>query len=160
MAGIGEQLEVQAFLGAEALVRVHVVHTDAHDHGVLRRVFIDIALEVVCFDRAALREVLGIEIEHHPLALELIERHLRPFLAGQAESRGLRPRGWGLRLIRSNGGKHSQGQSQKKYRVSLHKTLLQNFRHFPGLRINDNHRALASCCTRFELARKHAYVNK
>ena len=83
-------------------MRMHTVHADAYDHRILVCVFIDVALEIVSFDRAARGEVLRIEVQHNPLARELIKRHLRAFLVGQAENRGVTALGRRLRLICGN----------------------------------------------------------
>src|SRR5271168_870383 len=120
LARIGQQLEVQPLFCAEAFMRIHVVHADAHDHRILRRVFIDVALEIVSLDRAARSKVLGIEVKHHPLALELIQRHLRAFLAGQTESRRRTPGNRRLRLVRGHRRKRSQSQCQNQNRKQFH----------------------------------------
>src|SRR5664280_221951 len=65
--GVGEQLEVQTFLRADALVRVHRVDADAEDDRVRLFVLREVALEVVGLHRAAGREVLRIEVEDDPL---------------------------------------------------------------------------------------------
>ena len=72
-------------------MRIHVVDADAYDYSILLCVLFNGVLETVSFDRATRREVLGIE-EHNPLALELIKRDLRSFLAGRGEFRGLSAR--------------------------------------------------------------------
>jgi hypothetical protein len=65
-------------------MRIRVVHADTYDYGILACVFIDIALKIVGFDSAARAEVLGIEVKHYPLALELTKRHLHPFLGNRS----------------------------------------------------------------------------
>jgi len=70
---VGEQLEVQTFLGAELLVRLFILRADAEDHGVFCFELGEVALEAVGFDGAAGREVLGIEIEDHPFAAIVTE---------------------------------------------------------------------------------------
>jgi len=70
---VGQELERQAFLGAELLVRIDIIGADAYDGGFLRRVLIQIALEVVGFDGAALRHVFRIKVEDHPLTAELLQ---------------------------------------------------------------------------------------
>src|ERR1700691_2399847 len=101
-------------------MRIHVIHTDAQDHSILLRIFVDVALKVVGFDGAARREILGVKIKDHPLALELIKRNLSPFLAGQAESRGLIADSRRLRLICCTRKSGSQYQSREKCQENLH----------------------------------------
>ncbi len=66
---IRQQVEGQAVLGAELLVAVGRVHAHAQNHGVLGLELGQIVLEVVGLDGAARGHVLGIEVEHHPLAV-------------------------------------------------------------------------------------------
>jgi hypothetical protein len=40
----------------------------------------------LCFDRATRRDVLGVKVKYNPLALELIQRHLCPLLAGEVKT--------------------------------------------------------------------------
>jgi len=73
LLGIGEKLETQSFLGAELLVGILVLHADANDYSMFLLVLRQVALEVVGFHRASAREILGIEIQHHPLTLEIVQ---------------------------------------------------------------------------------------
>jgi hypothetical protein len=84
---VGEQAEGQPFLGAELLVAVGRVDADADDDRVLGLELRKVALEVMRLDRAALGHVLGIEVEHDPLALEAVEGDLRAVLRWQREAR-------------------------------------------------------------------------
>jgi len=56
---IGQELEAETLFGAKLLVRVLVLHADSDDHRILLLVLRQVALEIVRFDRAPGREVLG-----------------------------------------------------------------------------------------------------
>src|SRR5579863_496510 len=101
---VSEQAEGQAFLGAELLVAIGRVDADAEDDGVVGVILGLVALEVVRLDGAALGHVLGVEVEHDPLAVEAVERDLRAILRGEGEGwRGLAHCGHGLVVGRSDG---------------------------------------------------------
>src|SRR4051794_40649781 len=108
---IGEDLEAESFFRAEAFVRIDVVFADADDDGVLRLVLRQVALEVVRFERATRGEVLRVEVEDDPLALELVERDGRRILTRQLERRRGSP--FGRRSGRGNvGGERGGGEQQ------------------------------------------------
>jgi hypothetical protein len=83
--GVGKQVEGQPILGAELLVAVDRVHAHAEDHGVLGLELRQRVLKLVRLDGAAARHVLGIEVEHDPLAAIAIERDRLAGLRGQGE---------------------------------------------------------------------------
>ena len=58
------------------------------DFAVVRVILGEIPLEVVCLNGASARLVLGVEVEHDPLAAVLVERN-RADLRGQREGRGI-----------------------------------------------------------------------
>ena len=98
LLGVREQLEVQPFLGAELLVGIFVLHADANDYGVLLLVLRQVALEVVGFHRAPARKILRVEIEHHPLALEIVQANRLGLLRIQREVRCGTSDGWCLAI--------------------------------------------------------------
>jgi hypothetical protein len=69
--GIGQQLEVQAFLGTELFVGVGGVHADADHDRIALRILGLVTLKVVGLNGASRRHVLGIEVQHHPLSAEI-----------------------------------------------------------------------------------------
>ena len=73
MVRIREQFEVQSFLGAELLMGVRRIDADAENHGVFLLVLRQVALEIVGFFRAAAGEILGVEVQHHPLAAIIVQ---------------------------------------------------------------------------------------
>src|SRR6266568_7966617 len=89
MFDVGQKLEIQTLLRAEALVRHNAVRADAEDHGVSRRILFSIATKVVRLERASSGVVLRIEIEDHPLAAVMIERHEGTIVTAESERRGL-----------------------------------------------------------------------
>ena len=64
------------------------VDTDTDHHCVELLILFNVLLEVVGFNGAASRHVLGIEVEHDPLAAEAIETDVGAILRGQGEIRG------------------------------------------------------------------------
>src|SRR5882762_3906052 len=70
---VRQQFKGQAFLCAKLLVRLLVLHADAKDHGILRVILSQVPLKIVGFDCASGGHILRIEIEHHPLALEIMQ---------------------------------------------------------------------------------------
>ncbi len=90
MPGIGEQLEAEPFLGAKLLVGVFVLHAHADDRCVLLFILSEVALEIVRFDGAPAGEILRVEIEHHPFALEVVQADRFAFLRIQREIRSCR----------------------------------------------------------------------
>ncbi len=78
--GIRQQFEVETFLSAETLVRLSSVYTHAEYYGLCMIVFVQVALEIMSLERAATSEVFGVEIEHHPMALEILEAGFLAFV--------------------------------------------------------------------------------
>ena len=100
---VGEQLEREALFGAELFVAIGGIHADADDDGVLLLVLRQVLLEVVGFDGAALRHVLRVEVQHHPLSLIVLQADVAALLGRQRE---LRRRLSNLRHFRrARGGK-------------------------------------------------------
>src|SRR5271157_2146469 len=85
VVGVRKQLEVQALLGAELLVRVDAVNADAQYHGVPVLILLLVALEVVRFNGAAAGHVFGIEVKDQPFALELVETDFAAVLGRKRE---------------------------------------------------------------------------
>jgi len=83
--GVGEHLEVEGVFRAPGFVAFDSVEADAENDGVESVVLIEVALEVMGLDGAALGLVLGIEIENDPLAFEVREADGLVFLRGQGE---------------------------------------------------------------------------
>ena len=71
---IGEDVEGQAVFLGEFLVRGDVVDAHAQDHGVRLAEREDVVAQLTGLGGAAAGEVLRVEIQHHPLALVLVER--------------------------------------------------------------------------------------
>src|SRR5882724_33287 len=119
MLRISQQLEVQAFLGAEFFVRIHGIKADAENDSLLLLILVDVSLEIVGLNGASAGEILGVEVKHNPLAFKLVERNLRAFLVGQSEGRcGAADR----RLCRICGHRaERQGKGKKKYHKKFHK---------------------------------------
>src|SRR5579883_91097 len=86
---ITQQREVQPVFRAELLVAVHCVHAHAKNHSIGFLELLLVALEIVGLNRAAGGHVLGIEVEHHPLAAEAVETDRFAFLRRQREIRCL-----------------------------------------------------------------------
>ena len=95
------------------------IHADTYDHGIVLCIFINVALKIVSFDRAARGEVFGLEVKHNPLALEFIERHLRSLLVRQGESGGFVTRRRWLSRIRRDRRKGSQDQDLRKAQKTI-----------------------------------------
>src|ERR1700746_1539558 len=71
--GGGEQLEIQALLGAELFVRIHTVEAHSKNYGVALGVLRLISLEVVSLASAAWGLILGIKVKDHPLATIVLQ---------------------------------------------------------------------------------------
>ena len=71
--GVGQQLESQALLGAELLVRIDAVEADSQDNRVALGVLGLVHLELVGFARSARGLVFGIEVKDDPLAAVILE---------------------------------------------------------------------------------------
>ena len=80
MVGIGQQFEVQAFLGAELLVRVHAVEAHAQHNRVFLGVLRLVHLKVVGFAGAAWGLIFGIEIKDDPLSTVVLQADGRAVL--------------------------------------------------------------------------------
>src|SRR5580700_2909063 len=90
---VRQKLEGQALFCAKLLVRLLILHAHAENHGVLRLILGQVALEIVGFDRAPGGHILRIKIEHHPLALEIMQADGLSFLRIQCKVRRRRPYG-------------------------------------------------------------------
>ena len=75
MFGVGKKLKIQTLFYAEVLVRIDAVQAHTQNGGFSPPVVLKIALKVVGFNGAAAGEVLGIEIEDHPLAAKIAQAH-------------------------------------------------------------------------------------
>lgn len=98
LLGVREQLEVQAFLGAKPLVGIFILHADTDDDGVPLFVQRKVALEVVRLNCAAAGEVLGVKVEDHPLAFEIMEADRLGLLRVEREIGRLRADGRGFAI--------------------------------------------------------------
>ena len=70
---IGDQLEREALLGLEVLVRLEAIPRDAEDDRVGGLELADLVAEVAALGGAARGAVLGIEIDHYLLATVVAE---------------------------------------------------------------------------------------
>ena len=104
--GIADQLEPEALLVAEVLVRARGVARDAEDVGAELAEFREQGGEVAPFGGAAGRVVLRIEVQHQPAACVVGQRGLaRAVLARERERRIEDLRGSGLAVaIRTSSG--------------------------------------------------------
>jgi hypothetical protein len=110
---IGKQLERETLLRTELPVTVGGIHAHADDYGVMLVVLRDGSLEVVRFKRAATGAVFGVEVEHHPLAPEIMQADATAILRGKGEIRsGLS----GLRNGLGENGSGEDGQQDSNYR--------------------------------------------
>src|ERR1041384_1698338 len=82
---IGQQLEIEAFLGAERLMRLDAVEAHSHHHGVVLGVLGLVHLELVGFARSTRSLIFRIEIEDDPLAAVVFQAHASAVLRRQAE---------------------------------------------------------------------------
>src|SRR5262249_19113590 len=115
------QLEAEAFLRAEVLVRLRGVHADSDDDGVGRLVLRQVALEVMGFERAAGGEVLRIEVQNDPLPAKVLELRGLAFLAGQRERRTRRADSRNREGAQPCGREDGGGENEK---LSSHSSLL------------------------------------
>ena len=69
VVGVGQHLEGKAILRAPHAMAVHGIERDTQHNGVQGLILGQIALKVVRFQGASLRLVLGVEVQHNPLAL-------------------------------------------------------------------------------------------
>jgi len=80
MIGVGQQFEIQAFLGAERFMRIHAVEAHTQNHGVAFGKLWLVHLKLVGFSRSTGRLVFGIEIQDDPLASVIFQADRRSFL--------------------------------------------------------------------------------
>lgn len=107
--GVGEQTKGEAFFRTELLVRIDVIGADSNDGGLLRVVLGKIALEIMGFDGAATSHILWIEVQHHPLAVEILQTDRFALLRLQREVRRLCTYGWKIGGAKS-GNRQSEGK--------------------------------------------------
>ena len=116
--GVGGQFESEPLLCAEVLVAAGRIDADAYDDGVVFVVEGEIALEVVGFDGAAGGVVFRIEVEHHPLAFEIMQADAAAVLRRQGEiGRGLADLRDG---VRGDGAGGDQKHAQQGFAHRLH----------------------------------------
>jgi hypothetical protein len=109
---IGEELEGEALLGAEALVAVRGVEGDAENDGVGGLELIKIGLEVVGFAGASLGLVLGVEVEDDPLALVFVEGDGGVVLRGKGEVGGACADGQVFGVGQDGGDEEGRGEEE------------------------------------------------
>ena len=80
VVSIGQELEVQSFLGAELFVRVDAIEAHTQHNGVAIGVPRLIDLKVVGFARAAWRLIFRIEIKDNPFSAVVCEADGGAFL--------------------------------------------------------------------------------
>lgn len=71
---VADQLEGEALLGLEVLVRLEPVARDAEHHRVGRREGVELVTKALALGGAAGRAVLGVEVQHHLATLERRQR--------------------------------------------------------------------------------------
>jgi len=113
---IRQKLKSEALFGAELPMAARGIHAHANDDRMELFVPGDIALEVVRLYCAARRAVFGIEVQHYPLASEIVQADPAPVLGWQGEV--------GSRLpdLGRGSGDYSRGKQQAE-RFDLHGTL-------------------------------------
>ena len=117
LIGVGQQLEGQALLGAELLMRIGGVGADAQDGGLFGLILSQVALEIVGFDGAALSHVLRVEIQDHPLTFEILQVDGFAFLRHQLEFRRFAAFGGQFGGGQGDGG-HGQREGCKSGNIS------------------------------------------
>lgn len=112
IVGVGEQLEVETFLGTKLSVSAFVLDADTEDDGVFLFILSEVALEIVRFDGAAAGEILGVEIKHDPFAAKIAKTERFSILRIQREvGRGRSGTGRFFSAAQSAGGKDGYEQN-------------------------------------------------